>query len=47
MVRLPSTSMDNSFTPIRSLRFWLELKCWPIPEWFYIYTGYDKVDVMD
>ena len=34
MVCRPFTSRDHS-PPIRFLRFWLELKCLPIPEWFY------------
>ena len=37
MVCRPSTSTDflSPITIIRPLRFWLEVKCWPIPEWFY------------
>ena len=37
---LPSFNLNGSLsTPIRLLRFLLELKCWPIPVWFYLLIG--------
>ena len=32
---------------IRPLRFWLELKCLPIPVWFYSSTRYDTCAILD
>ena len=46
MVCLPFTSTNHS-NPIRPLRFWLELKCLPIPEGFYSSTCYATCAVMD
>ena len=47
MVCFPSTSTDHSSPTMRPLSFWLELKCWPIPLWFYSSTCYDTGAVMD
>ena len=46
MFCIPSTSTYHS-PPIRPFRFWLELKCWPIPLWFYSNTVYATGAVMD
>ena len=44
----PSFHLNGSLsTPIRPLRFWLELNCLTIPEWFYIHPGYDAGTVTD